>query len=173
MDVKVYSSPTCGYCTMARQYLAGKGIRFTEYDISVDRAAAAEVSRLTGQMAVPVIVVDGEVVVGFDRARLESLLAKGGNGRRPRLGLKIADASHIVRKSGAALVFGAFVGAVAPGSLGQRAGFQQGDIIIEVNMRPVHNAGDLEKSMSGLNSGGKAMFVFLRGGKTLKTEAVV
>ncbi len=173
MDVKVYSSPTCGYCHQAKRFLSERAVNFAEYDVSVDRAAAEEAVRLTGQMGVPVIVVDGEVVIGFDRIRLEQLLVKGGDGQRPRLGLKVADASRVAQKVGAVPVFGALVGAVASSSLGQQAGLQKGDIITEINMRPIHNADDLEQSLTNLSTGGKAAIVFLRGEKTLRTEIVI
>ncbi len=173
MDVKVYSSPTCGYCQQAKRFLSERGTNFTEYDVSVDRAAAEEVVRLTGQMGVPVIVVDGEVVVGFDRARLEQLLAKGGDGQRPRFGLKIADASRVAQKVGAVPVFGALVGAVAPASFGEKAGLRSGDIITEINMRPIHNAGDLEQALANLAPGGNMAIVFLRGEKTLRAKIVI
>jgi glutaredoxin-like YruB-family protein len=173
MNVKVYSTPTCGYCTMAKKYLAEQGVEFTEYDVSVDRSAAEEIIRLTGQTGVPVIVVDGEVVIGFDRARLEQLIAGSGNGQRPRLGLKVADASKIAQKAGAVPVFGALVGGVSPGSLGQRAGIQKGDVITEINMRPIHNADDMEQAVANLNAGNRATVVFLRGSETLRAEIAV
>ena len=172
MDVKVYTSPTCGYCHQVNRYLSERGVQFTERDISVDRAAAEDMIRQTGQTGVPVIVVDGEAVVGFDRPRLDQLLAGGGNGQRPRLGLKVADASRVAQKVGAIPVFGALVGGVAPSSLGQSAGLQEGDVITEINMRPVRNADDLEQAMAGLNKGGRATIVFMRGGQTLRTEIV-
>ncbi len=174
MDVKVYSTPTCGYCRQAKSFLKERGVPFTEYDVSRDQAAAQEMIRLTGQMGVPVIAIDGQAVIGFDRARLESLLAKGGgNGKREHFGLKIADASRITQKAGAVPVFGAFVGAVAAGSPAQRAGLQAGDIVTEINLRPVNNAGDLEKSLAGLSTGGRVTIRFLRGQESLKAETVL
>jgi glutaredoxin-like YruB-family protein len=173
MDVKLYTSPTCGYCHQAKRYLSERGVEFTEHDVSVDRAAAQEIIRLTGQTGVPVIVVDGEPVIGFDRHRLEQLLASAGNGRRPRLGLKVADASRVAQKVGAVPVFGALVGGVAPSSIGERSGIQEGDVITEINMRPVRNAGDLEQALAGLSNGGRATIVLLRGEQTLRAEIVV
>ena len=172
MDVKVYSSPSCGYCHQAKRFLAERGVEFTEYDVSVDRSAVGEVVSLTGQMGVPVIVVGGEAVIGFDRARLEQLLVSGGDGHRPRFGLKVADASRIAQKVGAVPVFGALVGAVAPASLGEKAGLRSGDIITEINMRPIHNADDLEQALTNLTPGSKASIVFLRGEKNLRAEIV-
>jgi glutaredoxin-like YruB-family protein len=173
MNVRIYSSPTCGYCQQAKRFLSERGANFTEYDVSVDRAAAEEVVRLAGQMGVPVIVVDSEVVIGFDRARLEQLLAKEGDGQRPRFGLKIADASRVAQKVGAVPVFGALVGAVAPASSGEKAGLRSGDIITEINMRPIHNADDLEQTLANLAPGGNMAIVFLRGEKTLRAEIVI
>ena len=173
MNVKIYSTPTCGYCHQAKRFLLEGGVSFTEYDVSADRAAADEMVRLTGHMGVPVIVVDGEVVVGFDRARLERLLAKRGSGQRPRFGLKVADASRIAQKFGAVPEFGAFVGTVAPSSVGEKAGIQRGDIITEINLRTIRCADDLEHALAKLALGSNVTIVFLRGEQTLKAEMVM
>jgi len=148
-------------------------VEFTEYDVSLDRSAADEMIRLTGQMGVPVIVVDDQVVIGFDRPRLESLLAKPGNEQRPRFGLRVADASKIAQKYGAVPIFGALVGAVAPSSLGERAGIKEGDIITEINLRPINNADDLEHALSSLTPGTRMAIIFLRGERTVKSEIVI
>ena len=167
MDVKVYATPTCGYCHQVKKFLSERGVKYTEYDVSRDRAAADEMVRLTGQMGVPVILVDGQAVIGFDRARLEHLLGKSGNGGRPRFGLKVADAGKIAQSSGA------LIGAVAPSSLGEKSGLRAGDIITEVNMRQINNAGELEHVLTSLTSGSRVAIVFLRDGETLKSEIVV
>jgi S1-C subfamily serine protease len=128
--------------------------------------------RLTGQLGVPVTVIDGQVVVGFDRPHLEQLLASGG-GQRPHLGLKVADASKVAPKVGGVPVSGALVGAVAPGSLGERAGLRNGDIITELNLQPIRGADDLERAMGELTPGSRATIVYLRGQETLRAEIVV
>ena len=128
--------------------------------------------RLTGQLGVPVIVIDGQAVIGFDRPRLEQLLASSG-GQRPHLGLKVADASKVAPRTGGVPVFGALVGAVAPSSPGERAGLRNGDIITELNLRPIRGADDLEGSMANLTPGRRATIVFLRGQETLRAEIVV
>lgn len=173
MDVKVYSTPTCGYCHQAKKFLNERGVIFSEFDVSRDQAAAQEMMKLTGQMGVPVIVIDGQTIIGFDKQRLEGLLSSGNNGKRPRFGLKIADASRMAQKVGAVPVFGAYVGAVAPNSLGEKAGIQTGDIITEINMRPVNNADDLENALAGLSAGGKVTIEFLRGQESLRAEISV
>jgi len=173
MNVIVYSTPSCGYCHQVKEFLSQRGVKFTERDVSIDRAAADEMVSKTGQMGVPVITVDNEVVVGFDRARLEHLLADSGVGQRPSFGLQIADASKITQRAGLLPVFGAFVGKVTPSSPGEKAGLTQGDIITEVNLQPIRNADNLEKTLSGLTAGSRVTIVFLRGQETLKSEIVL
>ena len=73
MDVKVYSTPTCPYCKMTKEYLTSKGISYQDIDVSSDREAVQEMVRISGQMGVPVIVINGEPIVGFDKARIDSL----------------------------------------------------------------------------------------------------
>lgn len=173
MDVKIYTTPTCGYCHQAKRFLSERVVKYTEYDVSHDRAAAEEMVRLTGHMGVPVIVVDGQVVIGFDRPRLEYLLAKSGSDQHPHFGLKVADASKVAQKLGGVPAFGALVGAVAPSSLGERAGLKSGDIITGVNLKPIRNADELERALSGLSSGSRVTIIFLRGQETLRSEIVI
>jgi len=59
---------------MAKDWFKEKGIEYTEYDLSVDAAKRDEVIKKTGQMGVPVIEIGGEIVIGFDRKRIEQLL---------------------------------------------------------------------------------------------------
>ena len=74
-EVVVYSTPTWPYCHRAKEYLSRKGVSYTEHNVAQDRDKAREMIQKSGQMGVPVIIVDDKVVVGFDRARLDSLLA--------------------------------------------------------------------------------------------------
>jgi len=74
MEIKVYSTPTCPYCKMAKDYLHSKDAPFEDIDVSSDNQAAEEMVKISGQMGVPVVVVDGQVVVGFDKTRIETLL---------------------------------------------------------------------------------------------------
>lgn len=173
MNIAVYTTPTCPYCHHVKDFLDERGVKYTEYDVSVDKAAADEMVRKSGQMGVPVVIVGDQIIVGFDRARLEQLLTDIGNGQRPRFGLQVADASKLASKVGLVPVFGAFVGKVAPSSLGEKAGLRQGDIITELNFRPIHNADDLENALSGLTPGNRIVLVFLRGHETLRSEIVI
>jgi glutaredoxin-like YruB-family protein len=73
-EVTVYTTPTCPWCGVAKKYLDGHGIAYTEVDVAADYEAAMEMVRKTGQQGVPVIEIDGEFVIGFDRARIDALL---------------------------------------------------------------------------------------------------
>jgi glutaredoxin 3 len=72
--VKMYSTPSCIWCRRVEEYFKNKGVQFEHLDVSSDRAALKDMIEKSGQMGVPVITVDNEVIVGFDQARLEQLL---------------------------------------------------------------------------------------------------
>jgi glutaredoxin-like YruB-family protein len=72
--IKIYTTPNCPYCWAAKEYLKEKGFEYTEVDVSRDEAAAMEMIQKSGQMGVPVIEIDGEIVIGFDRERIDQLL---------------------------------------------------------------------------------------------------
>jgi len=91
MSVVVYTTPTCGFCQQVKTYLRRRGVPFTEYDVSRDPQAAAEMVRLSGQRGVPVVLIDGQVVVGVNRPLIDQLLARRAV-HPPRLGAAIADA---------------------------------------------------------------------------------
>ncbi len=72
--VTVYSTPTCHFCKLAKDFFAEKNVEYTSYDVASDLAKRNEMIELTGQLGVPVIVIDGEPTVGFDRERLAEKL---------------------------------------------------------------------------------------------------
>lgn len=78
--VKIYSTPTCGYCNQLKSWLNEKGIEFEEFNVQVDDEARDFIVRKSGQMGVPVTIIsdkDGkneELVLGFDTNKIESLL---------------------------------------------------------------------------------------------------
>jgi glutaredoxin 3 len=75
MSVKVYSTPTCPYCVMAKKYLSSRNIPYEEVDVSADREAAMEMIRKSGQRGVPVLDINGTILVGFDQKAIEQLLS--------------------------------------------------------------------------------------------------
>ena len=156
-----------------KEFLSQKNVGFTEHNVSQDRAAAREMISRTGQKGVPVTVIDGEAIIGFDLARLEQALSKRPGESRPSFGAAIADASKITAGQGAVVAFGAYVGKVRAGSVAQRVGLTVGDIVVEINMQRVANADDLERALSRLNPGSRISLVFHRGSKTFTAEGTL
>jgi len=74
MEIKIYSTPTCPYCNMAKEYFSSKGIAYQTFDVSQDTVAREEMVKISGQMGVPVITIDNEVIVGFDKSKIDSLV---------------------------------------------------------------------------------------------------
>ncbi|MFA4889612.1 MAG: glutaredoxin domain-containing protein [Candidatus Omnitrophota bacterium] len=73
-NVLVYSTLACPYCIRAKQFLKEKQIIFTELDVSADQKAAEEMVKKSGQMGVPVLDIDGEIIVGFDKEKITQAL---------------------------------------------------------------------------------------------------
>lgn len=72
--VRVFSTPTCPYCYMLKDFLAQNKVDYEDIDVSNDYNGAMEMIRLSGQRGVPVADVNGNVVVGFDQQRISRLL---------------------------------------------------------------------------------------------------
>jgi S1-C subfamily serine protease len=154
---------------MVKEFLSQRGIDFEERDVSQNPSYAQELVRTTGQMGVPVTIINGQAVVGFDRGRLEQL-TRTETRQRPSFGASIADASKITARQGLGLTLGAYVGRVRPDSIAERIGLVSGDIITELNMKRIANASDLEHALSSLNNGSRFSLLFLRGNNTMSTE---
>ncbi|HEV7449362.1 MAG TPA: glutaredoxin family protein [Candidatus Paceibacterota bacterium] len=72
--VTIYSTPTCHFCQMAKEFFAEKGIEYTGYDVSTDAQKREEMIQKTGQLGVPVIIIGDDMMVGFDRAKIAAKL---------------------------------------------------------------------------------------------------
>ncbi|MDO8486558.1 MAG: glutaredoxin domain-containing protein [Candidatus Staskawiczbacteria bacterium] len=72
--IKIYSTPTCVYCKNLKEYLQNNNIDFVDIDVSKDEKELKEMVRISNQMGVPVVDIDGEVVVGFDKIKIDKLL---------------------------------------------------------------------------------------------------
>jgi glutaredoxin-like YruB-family protein len=72
--VKVYSTPTCPYCVRAKHFLRDNNINFEDFNVAEDEKAAKEMIAKSGQMGVPMIEIDGEIIVGFDREKIKQAL---------------------------------------------------------------------------------------------------
>jgi len=74
MKIKIYSTPTCPWCHRVKEFLREKHIKFEDIDVAANREKAQEMVEKSGQMGVPVIDIDGKVIIGFDKTELEETL---------------------------------------------------------------------------------------------------
>lgn len=72
--IKVYSTVACPYCVTLKKFLKEHNIEFEDIDVSQDEKARDEMVKKSGQMGVPVVEINGEIVVGFDREKIKQLL---------------------------------------------------------------------------------------------------
>jgi glutaredoxin 3 len=170
MSVVVYTTPTCGFCHQVKTYLNQRGVPFIEYDVNRDPQAAAEMVRLSGQQGVPVVVIDGQVVVGFNRPLIDQLLAQRAT-RPPRLGVAIADAGRIAAKKGLQLPDGAYVGRVDSGSVAALAGLRPGDVIVQLAGQAIQADQDVDRIMANVRPGQVVDLLAWRNGQTIRMTA--
>lgn len=76
MSVKVYSTSSCPWCTVAKNYLASKNVKFEDVDVNRNRDAAMEMVRKSGQRGVPVLEINGDIIIGFDQMAIDNALRK-------------------------------------------------------------------------------------------------
>ena len=74
MTVKVYSTPMCPWCHRAKEYLREKKIEFEDIDVSSNQQAAQEMIKKSGQMGVPVLDIDGKIIIGFNVGAINDAL---------------------------------------------------------------------------------------------------
>lgn len=73
-EVKVYSTPSCPWCKRAKKFLEDNSIPFKDIDVAADKAAREEMIRKSGQLGVPVIEIDGEIVIGYNEPKMKEKL---------------------------------------------------------------------------------------------------
>lgn len=120
-----------------------------------------EMVRVSGQQGVPVITVDGQVVIGFNQPRLMQLIKQ----RQPTLGASIADAASQAAKHPGIPTSGAFVGRVRSGSAAERAGLRKGDVIVALGGRPVGDASDVRRLLPQMPKGRDVSLTYVRKGQ--------
>ena len=76
MAVTIYTTPSCGYCKVAKEFFRVSHVPFTEYNVASDQRKADEMVRKSGQMGVPVIEVNGKIIVGFNKPEIEKALKR-------------------------------------------------------------------------------------------------
>jgi glutaredoxin 3 len=148
-----------------KEFLSQKGVPFEDKDVTVNPAAAQEMVTLTGQRGVPVTLIDGQAILGFNRAQIEQALSHYS--QHPSFGASIADAARIKNVPG---ISGAYVGKVRPGSIAEHLGIIAGDIINQINGRLIGSASDMENIIAGLISGDSISVVYKRGDQTYSRE---
>lgn len=72
--ITIYTTPACPWCHKAKDYLQSKNIPFTDIDVAADQAKAEEMINKSGQMGVPVIDIDGTIIIGFDKPKIDQIL---------------------------------------------------------------------------------------------------
>jgi len=73
-NVTIYSTPTCHFCHAAKEFFKENNVEFTDHDVSSDAEKRQEMLQKSGQMGVPVIFIDDEIIIGFDESKIKSLL---------------------------------------------------------------------------------------------------
>lgn len=74
MKVKVFSTVSCPYCVTLKEFLKEHNIEFEDIDVSQDKVALDEMVQKSGQMGVPVVDIDGKIIIGFDKGKISQLL---------------------------------------------------------------------------------------------------
>ncbi|MDQ6747140.1 MAG: PDZ domain-containing protein, partial [Candidatus Dormibacteraeota bacterium] len=159
-EVIIYSTPTCTYCAAAKRWFKEHGVSYVEHDVSRDAVRSAEMQRLTGQTAVPVIRVGAQVMVGFDPLQLARLIpanptaADGGAAVPPaagRVSLGMAAQSLTADKAaelGLPAAFGVVVGPVKPGGPAEAAGILEGDVLTGLGSYTLQDLAQLQRVVS-------------------------
>jgi S1-C subfamily serine protease len=156
-----------------KEFLSQHYVPYTVKYVDEDRAAAMEMIRRSGQTGVPVTVIGNDVVVGFDRPRLERILAaQPTNGKTPKkgnLGALVKDAGSLAIHGGMQIM-GAYVGGVNPGSPAEFAGLRTGDVITAVDDSPISTVDELARALKA-RAGGQVKLTLARG--TNRREVMV
>jgi glutaredoxin len=171
-EVVIYTTPTCSYCNAAKRWFKEHGVAYTEHDVSRDPARAAELYRLTGQGAVPVIRVGGQLLVGYDPLQLAKLLPNAknvnGNGSNNKVTLGMAAQSLTPDKATELQLpapFGVVVGNVREGGPADLAGIRPGDILVGVGSYTLQNLQQLQNIVMAKQPGDSIQVRVWRDGK--------
>ena len=136
-----------------------------EKNVEQDRKAAMEMVRISKQQGVPVIAIDGQIVIGFDQPRLRQLLDQAAQAR-PKLGASVADAASQAKKHPGIPAAGAYVGKVKSGSPAEQVGLRPGDVITALGGQPVQRADDVQRLLSAMPSDRAISLTYVRDGET-------
>jgi S1-C subfamily serine protease len=154
---------------MVKEFLSQKGFQYEERDVSSSPTYAQEMIDRTGQRGVPVIIINGQVIVGFDRAKLEQALSNVSQSHS-NFGTAIADTDKVKALFGTGITAGAYIGRVRAGSKAAEMELLPGDIVLEINRYRINNSADMESVVSRLRPGDRIAMVILRNGQTIAKE---
>jgi len=76
MVVKIYTTPTCKWCNLLKEHLDSSNVSYEDNNVSKDRFSALEMIRKSGQSAIPVVEIDGKIIVGFDKEQIDKLISE-------------------------------------------------------------------------------------------------
>lgn len=79
MTIKIYSTPACTYCKMAKEFLTSQNVAYEDIDVSVDAAAREDMVEKSGQLGVPVFDIDGQIMVGYNQQLLSKVVGIGAD----------------------------------------------------------------------------------------------
>jgi S1-C subfamily serine protease len=108
-----------------------------------------------------VTVIDGQVIVGFDKARLDTIISSAASRPPPKFGAAVADAEKYI-KPGSPPILGAYVGRISPGSVAEKSGLTPGDIIIQLDKTRVSDASDFGQTISIYKAGERFTIIYVR-----------
>jgi glutaredoxin 3 len=153
----VYTTPTCPYCRYVKDFLTREKVSFVEKNVAADRQAATDMVNRTGQTGVPVTMIAGEAIVGFNQAALRNAVDRlRQQAAKPdglKLGAQVADAAKLLPKQGKPGLEGALLGEVKPGALAAKSGLQPGDVITAVQGYTIQGADDLANALQRVVAG--------------------
>ena len=145
-----------------KEFLSKEGVPYIEKNVAQDRVASQHMVQATGQMGVPVTEINGRYIIGFDRPALQSAVRDLKARSQVKLGAQVADAAKKVNRPGALL------GEVRAGSLAERVGLREGDVITALNGQQVGSANELAQALQKLNPQSPApKFTVIRDGETV------
>ena len=84
MHITVYTTPSCPYCKLAKDFLKEKGVSYTEIDVAADPNAANDMVKKSGQMGVPVLEIDGQIVVGWNQAAINDIIDQAASKKKTK-----------------------------------------------------------------------------------------
>ena len=76
MSIQIYTTPTCHWCHKTKEYFAARNVKFTEHDVSMDESKAQEMIEKSGQLGVPVLDIDGQIIIGFNKPAIDAAIEK-------------------------------------------------------------------------------------------------